>query len=198
MPYVVCAKWTASEGEEDELWEAARKWIGPTRQEPGNIMYVVHRDPENPRSALLLRAVPRRRRPSRRTATREHFQQYAVGVAIPLLDDARGRLLRDRGRVRKGHGALLAALFLAAISLRPQLVGVGSLLPSIQDDLDVPHSVAGLLSTIVVASMGVFAPLSFAVGRRLGQRHAIALSLALIAVFGSRARSCPGRRSSCS
>lgn len=41
--------------------------------------------------------------------------------------------------------ALLAALFLGALALRPQLVGVGPLLPEIDDDLDVSHAVAGLL-----------------------------------------------------
>jgi MFS transporter, CP family, cyanate transporter len=94
--------------------------------------------------------------------------------------------------VSRRHGALLAALFLAAIALRPQLVGVGPLLPTIQRDLDVPHSVAGLLATIVLASMGIFALPSFALGRRLGQRRAIALSLALIAVFGIGRTLVPG------
>ena len=41
--------------------------------------------------------------------------------------------------------ALLAALFLGALALRPQLVGVGPLLPEIDDDLDVSHAAGGLL-----------------------------------------------------
>ena len=45
---------------------------------------------------------------------------------------------------------LLVALFLAALALRPQLVGIGPLLPLVQDDLDVTHAVAGLLGTIPV------------------------------------------------
>ena len=53
---------------------------------------------------------------------------------------------------------LLAALFVAALALRPQLVGVGPLLPDIQEDLGVSHAVAGLLGTIPVLCMGVFAP----------------------------------------
>jgi CP family cyanate transporter-like MFS transporter len=79
---------------------------------------------------------------------------------------------------------LLAALFLASLALRPQLVGVGPLLPLVQSDLDVPHSVAGLLPTILVASMGVFAPLAFAIHRRVGARRAIVGALGAIAVFG--------------
>ena len=42
--------------------------------------------------------------------------------------------------------ALLAALFVASLALRPQLVGVGPLLPEIEADLGVSHAVAGLLS----------------------------------------------------
>jgi CP family cyanate transporter-like MFS transporter len=51
---------------------------------------------------------------------------------------------------------LLAGLFLAGLALRPQIVGVGPLIPAIQDDLDISHAVAGLLGTIPVLCMGVF------------------------------------------
>ena len=46
--------------------------------------------------------------------------------------------------VRSGLG-LLAALFVASLALRPQLVGVGPLLPEVEADLGVSHAVAGLL-----------------------------------------------------
>ena len=49
---------------------------------------------------------------------------------------------------------LLAALFVAALALRPQLVGAGPLLPEIQADLGVSHAVVGLLGTIPVLCMG--------------------------------------------
>jgi MFS transporter, CP family, cyanate transporter len=52
---------------------------------------------------------------------------------------------------------LLAGLFLAALALRPQVVGIGPLLPSIRDDLGLSHAVAGLLGTIPVLCMGLFA-----------------------------------------
>ena len=61
--------------------------------------------------------------------------------------------------VRRRSGlALLTALFVASLALRPQLVGVGPLLPDIEGDLGVSHAVAGLLSTIPVICMAVFAP----------------------------------------
>jgi CP family cyanate transporter-like MFS transporter len=79
---------------------------------------------------------------------------------------------------------LLTALFLASLALRPQLVGVGPLLQTIRHSLGVSHSVAGLLSTVVVLCMGLFAPVAYLVARRAGQRWTIAGALALIAVFG--------------
>ena len=42
----------------------------------------------------------------------------------------------------------MAGLFLAGLALRPPVVGVGPLIPAIQDDLDVSHAVVGLLGTI--------------------------------------------------
>jgi len=94
--------------------------------------------------------------------------------------------------VRRTRLALLAGLFLAALALRPQLVGVGPLLPEIQDDLDVSHSVAGLLGTIPVLCMGVFAPPAPYLARRYGSRLAIAGCLAAIAVFGLTRAVAPG------
>jgi MFS transporter, CP family, cyanate transporter len=68
---------------------------------------------------------------------------------------------------------LLAGLFLAGLALRPQIVGVGPLIPSIQDDLDISHAVAGLLGTIPVLCMGLFALPASLVTRRYGTRLAI-------------------------
>jgi MFS transporter, CP family, cyanate transporter len=87
---------------------------------------------------------------------------------------------------------LLVALFLAALTLRPQLVGVGPLLPSIQRDLHVSHAVAGLLGTIPVLCMGLFAPPAPFLSGRIGSRHAISAAVALIGVFGVARALVPG------
>jgi MFS transporter, CP family, cyanate transporter len=87
---------------------------------------------------------------------------------------------------------LLAALFLAALALRPQLVGIGPLIPAIQDDLDTSHAVAGLLGTIPVLCMGLFAPPAAFLSRRLGSRHALAAALAFVGVFGIARAFAPG------
>jgi len=71
---------------------------------------------------------------------------------------------------------------LGSISLRPQLVGVGPLLPNIQHALGVSHAVAGLLVTIPVLCMGVFAPTAPLLAARIGTNRAVSAALILVAV----------------
>jgi CP family cyanate transporter-like MFS transporter len=86
----------------------------------------------------------------------------------------------------------LVALFLMALVLRPQLVGIGSLLPAIRTDLHVSHAVAGLLGTIPVLCMGVFAlPARYLAGR-IGSRAAVALAAGLVGVFSLLRSVVPG------
>jgi CP family cyanate transporter-like MFS transporter len=80
--------------------------------------------------------------------------------------------------------SILAGLFLVALTLRPQIVGVGPLLPDVQDGLDTTHAVAGLLATIPVLCMGLFAPPAAYLSARIGTRAAITCSILLIGVFG--------------
>jgi CP family cyanate transporter-like MFS transporter len=80
--------------------------------------------------------------------------------------------------------ALLAGLFLAALALRPQVVGVGPLLPAIRKDLGLSHAAAGLLSTIPVLCMGVFALPAVQLARRVGSRAAVGLAVGGIGVCG--------------
>ena len=100
--------------------------------------------------------------------------------------------LRDSPAVASRRTGLLLALFLGAVALRPQIVGIGPLLPEIQDDLDMSHAAAGLLGTIPVLCMGAFAPPAPYLSGRAGTRLAIALSLALIGFFGLARAGAPG------
>jgi MFS transporter, CP family, cyanate transporter len=81
-------------------------------------------------------------------------------------------------------GSILAGLFLVALTLRPQIVGIGPLLPAIQDGLHTTHAVAGLLGTIPVLCMGLFAPPAAYLSARIGTRAAVAWSVLLIGVSG--------------
>lgn len=91
-----------------------------------------------------------------------------------------------------GRAGALAGLFLAALTLRPQVVGIGPLFPEIQDDLGVSHAVVGLLGTIPVLCMGLFAPPAPFVAARFGTRIAIFLAVGLVGVFGVLRAIAPG------
>jgi MFS transporter, CP family, cyanate transporter len=88
--------------------------------------------------------------------------------------------------------AVVAGLFLASIALRPQLLAIGPLLPFIRDDLGLPATVAGLLTTIPVLCMGLFAPVGPRLAARLGPRVAFAVCLGLITGFGLLRSVAPG------
>ena len=88
--------------------------------------------------------------------------------------------------------ALLVALFVASLALRPQLVGVGPLLPDIEADLGVSHAVAGLLSTIPVLCMAAFAPAAAPLTAWTSLRTAIAACVVGIATFGLARAAAPG------
>jgi CP family cyanate transporter-like MFS transporter len=87
---------------------------------------------------------------------------------------------------------LLAALFVVTLALRPQLVGIGPLLPRIQADLGASHAVVGLLTTIPVLCMGLFAPLGPFVAARFGPRRALAGCVAVVVAFGFLRAVAPG------
>jgi CP family cyanate transporter-like MFS transporter len=80
--------------------------------------------------------------------------------------------------------AVVAGLFIASLALRQQLLSIGPLLPLIREDLDLPAATAGLLTTIPVLCMGLFAPFGPRLAARLGPRLAFAACIALIAGFG--------------
>ena len=84
-----------------------------------------------------------------------------------------------------GSALALAALFIAALSLRPQLVGLGPLLPPIQSELEISHGLAGLLTTVPVLCMAAFALPAVRIAHRIGLRSAMALAIAAIAGFGA-------------
>ena len=96
------------------------------------------------------------------------------------------------GVARRDGILLLSALLLAAVALRPQLVGAGPLIPDIQDDLGASHSVAGLVGTIPVLCMGLFAPAAGLVSARWGLRAGMAGCLLAIAAFGLGRAAAPG------
>ncbi len=88
--------------------------------------------------------------------------------------------------------APLAALFFISLTLRPQLIGIAPLLPDIQAEFGMSHAVTGLLSTIPVLCMGLFAlPIAW-VTRTFGSRNAMLAAVGTIVVFGAVRALAPG------
>jgi CP family cyanate transporter-like MFS transporter len=80
--------------------------------------------------------------------------------------------------------AVIAGLFIASLAMRPQILAVGPLLPFIRDDLGLPAGIAGLLTTIPVLCMGLFAPVGPRVAARIGPATTFAVCLTAIVGFG--------------
>ena len=84
--------------------------------------------------------------------------------------------------MRRPRAVLLVALLAGTLAVRPQLTAVGPLLPEIQDDFGIDHATAGLLVTVPVLCMGLFALPVARLLRRIDVRTATGWCLAAIAV----------------
>ena len=77
---------------------------------------------------------------------------------------------------------LAAALFLAALNLRPAVASVSPLLDTIRDADDLSHTAGGLLTTIPTLCMGAGAFLVPPVAARLGAERALTYAMVVIGV----------------
>jgi CP family cyanate transporter-like MFS transporter len=87
---------------------------------------------------------------------------------------------------------VLAGIVLAALALRPQIIAIGPLVDAIDSDLGVSHTVTGLLGTIPLLCMGVFAPTAGPIAARIGATRAMTLVLLTIGVAGIARALAPG------
>lgn len=87
---------------------------------------------------------------------------------------------------------IVAALVLVSLALRPQLAGIGPLSGRIIDDLGVSHAFVGLLTTIPILCMGLFAPIGPALASKAGARGAIAVASGTVALAGLARVVAPG------
>jgi CP family cyanate transporter-like MFS transporter len=76
---------------------------------------------------------------------------------------------------------LLAAVILVALNLRPAIASVPPLSDSIAADYGLSAAAIGLLTTLPVLCMGLFAPLGALLGRRFGTERVLAAAVGLIA-----------------
>jgi quinol monooxygenase YgiN len=85
MGYVVTAKWTAKEGEEEKVLAAIKKLIELSRAEPGNSYYQASRDPDDPRVFFFFEIYDDETG-YKAHGESEHFKEHGFGEAIPLLE----------------------------------------------------------------------------------------------------------------
>jgi MFS transporter, CP family, cyanate transporter len=103
-------------------------------------------------------------------------------------EPARGKILTS------ASAPLLVGLFLIALNLRPAIASVSPVLETIRQDLGLGRAFLGLLTTIPVLCMSVFALLAPRIAGRLGAERAVLWSVILIgvAVAGRLAAGQPG------
>ena len=94
MAYVVAAKWTAKEGEEDVVLDAIKNLIPASRAEPGNLLYQPTRDPEDPRAFFFFEIYEDEDAYKAHGAS-EHFEKYGFWAGDPGAPEPRARVLRD-------------------------------------------------------------------------------------------------------
>src|SRR4051794_40122381 len=76
----------------------------------------------------------------------------------------------------------LVAILLIALNLRPAIASVPPLSDAIATDLHLSATALGVLTTLPVLCMGLFAPVGALAARRVGTNRVLASSIVLIAV----------------
>lgn len=92
------------------------------------------------------------------------------------------RAARLAGHPALSSGALLVAVMLTSLNLRPAVTSVGALLPEIQAALGMSAAAAGVLTSLPVVAFGIVAFTANRFARRLGLLPALVLATSAVAV----------------
>lgn len=87
---------------------------------------------------------------------------------------------RSRPTSTRPGWALLLVVVGVALNLRPAIAAVPPVLDTIQSDLGLSATGAGLLTALPVVCMGLFAPVGAALTRRIGREGAVSCALVLV------------------
>ena len=85
MALVLIARMTTREGEQDHAAELIHKLAAASSAEPGNVHYIPHRDPDNPRVFMIYEQY-RDKAAFEEHGQTEHFQTIAAGELFPLME----------------------------------------------------------------------------------------------------------------
>jgi len=86
MAYTLVVRLTAPEGEQDRAAELIRRLEEASRQEPGVVHYIAHRDPDDPRVFLIYEQYRDKAAFEEHGGT-DHFKDLALGQLFPLLEN---------------------------------------------------------------------------------------------------------------
>ncbi|MBX6386937.1 MAG: MFS transporter, partial [Microbispora sp.] len=81
----------------------------------------------------------------------------------------------------RGNVLLIVGFVLAAFNLRPALAGVSPLLPAIMRDLGLSPAGGGAITTVMVACLGLLAPVAPALAGRFGLDRTLLAGLLVLA-----------------
>jgi quinol monooxygenase YgiN len=85
MAFVLVARLTARDGEEERAAELLGQLTEATRGEPGNHLYIPHRDPEDPHVFLVYEQYADKDAFEAHGAS-DHFKAIGVEQLFPLMD----------------------------------------------------------------------------------------------------------------
>jgi quinol monooxygenase YgiN len=88
MAYVLVARMIANEGEEDRAAEIIAELGAASREEPGVVQYIAHRDPDDPRVFLMYEHY-RDKAAFEEHGQTEHFKRLGPGALFGLMADRR-------------------------------------------------------------------------------------------------------------
>jgi quinol monooxygenase YgiN len=86
MAYVLTARMTAREGEEERALELIKELAAASQQEPGAIHYIPHRSIDNPRTFLIYEQY-RDEDAFKEHGQTEHFKTIALEQLFPLMEE---------------------------------------------------------------------------------------------------------------
>jgi quinol monooxygenase YgiN len=96
MTYIVAVRWTAKEGEGDEIARALRELEAPTLAEAGVLEWRPHRDPESPDTFFIFEVYADAGAYEAHTKT-DHFAEWGVGHSFPRLAERRREFYQPLG-----------------------------------------------------------------------------------------------------
>jgi quinol monooxygenase YgiN len=90
MAYVLTARMTVREGEEERALELFEQLAAASQQEPGNIHYILNRAVDDPRTFLIYEQY-RDKAAFEEHGQTDHFKSIALEQLFPLMEGERER-----------------------------------------------------------------------------------------------------------